>query len=121
MKKSGLSFPVLTKLHGVKSQDRQGALAQSEIGDKLQFVHVALPDYPHNTYAYSIPLNRVLGYLDKELAEKLVYIFGKDFCLDGAIDKIIGGPPMKYRGALIRVFDNNVFMENEDISSLKEQ
>ena len=57
----------------------------------------------------------------EELAEKLVYVFGKDFCLDGAIDKIIGGPPMKYRGALIRVFDNNVFMENEDISSLKEQ
>ena len=120
-KKSGLSFPLLTKLHGVKSQDRQGALTQSEYGDKLQFVHVALPDYPCNTYVYSIPLNRVLGYLDKEIAEKLVYVFGEDFCLDGVIDKIIGGPPMKYRGALIRIFDNNVFMENMDISSLKEQ
>ncbi len=120
-KRSGLSFPILTKLHGVKSKDRQGALIQSERGDKLQFVQVALPDYPYNAYVYSIPLNRVLGYLDKELAEKLVYVFGEDFCLDGAIDKIIGGPPMKYRGALIHVFDNNVFMENEDISSLKEE
>ena len=120
-KKIGLSFPALAKLHGVKSKDRQGALAQSENGDKLQCVHVALPDYPYNTYVYSIPLNRVLGYLDKELAEKLLYVFGKDFCLDGVIDKIIGGPPMKYRGALIRIFDNNVFMENTDISSLKEQ
>ena len=120
-KNAGLTFPALTKLHGVKSQDRQGALAQSETGDTLQLVHVALPEYPYNTYVYSIPLNRVLGYLDKELAQKLLYVFGKDFCLDGKIDKIIGGPPMKYRSALISVFDNNVFMENENISSLKEQ
>lgn len=120
-KKCGLSFPVLTKLHGVKSKDRQGALIQSESGDKLQLVHVALPDHPCNTYVYSIPLNRVLGYLEKELAEKLVYVFGEDFCLDGMIDKIIGGPPMKYRGALIRVYEDNVFMQDTDISSLKEQ
>lgn len=119
-KKSGLSFPTLTRLRGVKSKDRQGALAQSECGDRLQCVHVALPDYPYNTYVYSISLNRVLGYLDKELAEKLVYVFGKDFCLDGEIDNIIGGPPMKYRGALIRVFDDNVFMKNAEIASLKE-
>lgn len=120
-KRSGLDFPVFTKLHGVKTHDRQGALAQSEKGDRLQFVHVPTPDYPSNTYVYSIPLNRVLGYLDKELAEKLLYIFGDGFCLDGTIDKIIGGPPMKYRGALISVRDDNVFMENIDISSLYEQ
>ena len=120
-KKSGLDFPVLTKLHGVKLRDRQGALAQSKSGDQLQFVHVPKPDHPYNTYVYSIPLNRILGYLDKELAEKLLYIFGEGFCLDGTLDKIIGGPPMKYRGALIRVHDDNVFMENADLSSLHEQ
>lgn len=120
-KKSGLDFPVSTKLHGVKLRDRQGALAQSQADDKLQFVHVPLPDYPYNTYVYSIPLNRILGYLDKELAEKLIYIFGKGFCLDGKLDKIIGGPPMKYRGALLCVHDDNVFMENIDLSALREQ
>lgn len=120
-KKSGLSFPVLTKIHGVKNFDYQGALAQSESGDKLQLVHVPLENYPHNVYVYSIPLNRILGYLDKPLAQKLVYIFGAGFCLDGTLNEIIGGPPLKYRGAYIHVRDDNVFMENADLSALYEQ
>lgn len=120
-KKSGLVFPVRVKIHGVKKSDYQGALAQSESGDELQFVHVPLENYPHNVYVYSIPLNRILGYLEKTLAEKLVYIFGDGFCLDGRIDEIIGGPPLKYRGAYILVYDDNVFMKNVDLSVLYER
>ena len=30
-----------------------------------------LKDYPHNVYAYSIPLNRILGYLEEDLAKVL--------------------------------------------------
>ena len=73
-----LQFPIYCKLHGVKKSTRQGSLAQSHEEDGLQLVHVPLQDYPHNVYAYSIPLNRVLGYLDKELAEQLVAEFGVD-------------------------------------------
>ncbi|MBQ8429399.1 MAG: hypothetical protein IJX30_04825 [Clostridia bacterium] len=119
-KKSGLSFPVRDKIHGVKFGDYQGALAQSANGDELQLVHVPLPDYPHNTYVYSISLNRILGYLEKELAEKLVYIFGEGFCLDGEIDEIIGGPPLKYRGAYILVHDDNVMLEGCELTHLHE-
>lgn len=119
-KKSGLSFPVRAKLHGVKTHDHQGALAQSDSGDTLQLVHVPVPNYPHNTYVYSITLNRILGYLDKELAEKLVYVFGAGFCLDGRLDEIIGGPPLKYRGGYILIHDDNVLMENADLSALYE-
>ena len=119
-KKSGLSFPVRDKIHGVKLRDYQGALAQSRKGDELQLVHVPAPEYPHNTYVYSISLNRILGYLDTALAEKLVYIFGEGFCLVGELDEIIGGPPLKYRGAYILVHEDNVLMENRDLTYLHE-
>lgn len=120
-KKSGLTFPVLTKIHGVKTQDRQGALAQSASGDKLQLVHVALPDYPYNVYVYSVTLNRILGYLDVTIAKNLFLVFGDGFCLDGTLDDILGGPPLKYRGARVRIYDDNVFMQNEIFSTLYEQ
>ncbi len=119
-KKSGLSFPVRDKIHGVKFGDYQGALAQSRKGDDLQLVHVPLPEYPHNTYVYNISLNRILGYLSKELAEKLVYIFGEGFCLDGEVHEIIGGPPLKYHGAYILVHEDNVLMENCNLTHLYE-
>lgn len=119
-KKSGVSFPVRAKIHGVKNCVHQGALAQSENGDRLQLVQVPLEEYPYNVYVYSITLNRILGYLDKPLAEKLIYIFGKGFCLDGTINEIIGGPPLKYRGAIIDIFDDNVFMNDADVSALYE-
>lgn len=120
LKKSNTVFPVRAKIHGVKNCAHQGALAQSENGDKLQLVQVPLDEYPHNVYVYSITLNRILGYLDKPLAEKLIYIFGKGFCLDGTIREIIGGPPLKYRGAVVDIFDDNVFMKNADVSALHE-
>lgn len=112
-------FPILTKLHGVKSPDRQGALAQSAEGDGLQLVHVPLPEYPHNVYAYSIPLNRILGYLDKPLAESLLEYFGNGFCLDGETVHITGGAPYAYFGCEILVFPSKSFLSDcKDFSHL---
>lgn len=110
-KKYGLDFPVCCKAHGVKKQERQGALAQSRNEDELQLVHVALDDFPFNVYIYSIELNRILGYLEGTLAKKLVLVFGQGFCLDGKISEITGGPPKyKYFGCNIRIFDTMSMM-----------
>lgn len=87
---------------------------QTEPGDELQFVHVPLKAYPHNTYAYSVSLNRVLGYLDEDTAKKLLYVFGEGFCLDGEIKTLIGGEPYKYIGAIVRVYDSKTMMSDID-------
>ena len=121
LKKSGLSFPIRTKINGVSSPDRQGALVQSAKGDDLQIVHTPLKKYPHNTYIYSISLNRVLGYLDKELSQKLQYLFGDGFCLDGEIREILGGPPdYDYFGCNILVYDTKELLNDlDDFSHLR--
>ena len=119
IKKSGLEFPVYDKIHGVKSSDRQGALAQSSEGDELQIVHVPLKNFPHNAYVYSIPLNRVLGYLERETAEKLLYVFKENYCLDGEIVKITGGEPYTYFGCKIFIFPTtDLLADTEDFSHL---
>ena len=121
LKKSGLVFPLKTKLHGLKNSERQGGLTQSKALDELQLVHTPLPDYPHNVYVYSIPLNRVLGYLDEEISLTLLSVFGQNFCLDGEIHKITGGAPLKYFGCEILVFDTTDFLADcEDFSHLHE-
>ncbi len=121
LKKSGLAFPLYTKINGVSSNDRQGALAQSAQGDDLQIVHTPLKKYPHNTYVYSIPLNRVLGYLDKDLSQKLQYVFGDGFCLDGEIRNLLGGPPeYDYFGCSIYVYNTKELMNDvDDFSHLR--
>ncbi len=122
LKKSGLEFPVYDKIHGVKSPDRQGALAQSSVGDELQIVHVPLADFPHNAYVYSIPLNRVLGYLETETAKKLLYAFKENYCLDGEIVKILGGEPYKYLGCKIFIFPTtDLLADTEDFRHLYEE
>lgn len=120
IRRTGLDFPHSCKIHGVKPPDRQGALAQSGDGDELQIVHVPTKDYPFNTYVYSIPLNRILGYLDKRLSEQLVYVFGKGFCRDGEIESILGGTPdYSYFGCRIRIFITKEMMQDcDDISHL---
>lgn len=119
-KRDRLRFPVYCKLHGVKKQLRQGSLAQSRAGDGLQLVHVPLQDYPHNVYAYSIPLNRILGYLEQELAERLVEELGEGFCVDGRVSELLGGPPdYKYFGCKICIFKETTLMQNvENFSHL---
>ncbi len=118
LEKSDLVFPLRTKLYGVKIPDHQGALVQSLAGDGLQFVHVPKSEHPYKVYAYSITLNRLLGYLDKSLAKQLIFIFGKGFCLDGEIEEIIGDSPLKCRGAYVYIFDDNVLMKDMDTTNL---
>lgn len=108
-KKLRLVFPLFCKVHGVKNADAQGAIAQSQAGDKLQLVHLPKENYPYNVYVYSIPLNRILGYLDERLSEKLVKLLGKGFCIDGAIENVTGAE-YAVRGCNLRVFDTRVMM-----------
>ena len=119
IKQMGLRFPLFCKIHGVKAPDRQGALAQSREGDLLQLVHAPLDLYPNQVYVYSIPLNRVIGYLEEELSEKLVFAFGHGFCRDGEVEQILGGPPYKYFGCKIRIMETQEYMqEYNDFSTL---
>lgn len=119
MKKYRLRFPVYCRVHGVKTPDRQGAVAQSMAGDRLQLVHVPQEGYPFNIFVYNIELNRVLGYLDGNFSKKLVKTFGKGMCLDGIVENLTGGAPYKYRGCNLRVYDTKFMMEEiEDLSHL---
>ena len=119
LKKCGVSFPLYCKAHGVTPPDRQGAIAQSHAGDLLQIVHVPVDGYPFNTYVYSVPLNRVIGYLDETLSEKLVYLFGKGFCRDALVENITGGAPYEYFGCNIQILESMCFMKDcADLSHL---
>ena len=115
-----LSFPIFCKTHGVKNVLYQGALAQTRTGDRLQIVHVPLREYPHNVYVYSIPLNRILGYLQKELAERLVYAFGGNFCLDAVVENRTGGTePHPIFGCNLRLFHTRqMLVDVKDFSHL---
>ena len=120
-KKAGISFPLYCKAHGVKQAERQGAIVQSKSGDRLQFVHVPLTAYPYNVYVYNVELNRVLGYVHKNLAEKLVTVFGKGFCRDGVIIEITGGGEYTYYGCNLQIFETMSAMNGmqNDIVHLK--
>ncbi len=109
--KSAISFPVFCKLHAVKSPDHQGAIVQSRVGDKLLVVHTPTEERPFCVSVYSVTLNRVLGFVEDALAEKLTRAFGQSFCRDGEVEQITGGPPYKYYGCNIRVMDTQYFIE----------
>ncbi len=121
LKTAELFFPLNCKLHGVKTPEYQGAIAQSRAGDTLQLVHLPSKAYPHKVYAYNIPLNRILGLLHTDLAQKLIYAFGKGFCRDGEIINVTG-ERYETRGCNIRIFDTAVALQEEtDFSHLYEQ
>lgn len=119
LQKCGLQFPIRCKIHGVSSPDRQGALAQSRKGDRLQIVHTPVKGYPFNVYVYNISLNRILGYLDSVLAEQLVYLFRSDFCKDAVLEQITGGAPSyAYFGCTIKILETSSFITDETFSHL---
>ncbi len=107
-----LSFPLYCKAHGVKTADRQGAIAQSHSGDKLQIAHSPVAGYPYNVYIYNVELNRILGYLQEQLSKKLVELFGEGFCRDAQITEITGGGEYKYRGCNLVLFESMRFMQD---------
>jgi len=115
-KKNGVSFPLYCKIHGVKRLNYQGALLQSREQDELQLVHIPTNDFPYNVYVYSIPLNRILGYLHNGLSQKLVNIFGEGFCRDGVIENLTGGNKLgyKYVGCNIRILETMKNMQFVD-------
>lgn len=83
----GISFPLEDKLFCCRSADRQGALTQSRAGDCLQIVHVKHNDR-FTAVVYSIPLNRIVGCVGKQLTQDLLRVFKSGFCLDGEIAAI---------------------------------
>ena len=122
VKQTGLTFPIFCKLHAVKSLDHQGGIAQSRAGDKLLIVHTPTDERPFCTSVYSVELNRVLGFIEDKLAEKLFHAFGENFCRDGEVEQITGGPPYKYYGCNIRVMDTNDYIEDmEEFSTAPEK
>ena len=119
MKQTELTFPIFCKLHAVKSPDHQGGIAQSRAGDKLLIVHTPTDERPSCTSVYSLPLNRVLGFIEEELADKFLQAFGENFCRDGEVEQITGGPPYKYYGCNIRVMDTQDYIEDlKELSSI---
>ena len=117
-KKEGLDFPIFCKVYAVKSPDHQGGITQSRVGDKLLLVHTPTNERPYCTSVYNIELNRVLGFIEETLAEKLLCAFGENFCRDGEVEQITGGPPYKYYGCNIRVMDTQNFIEDMQEFSL---
>lgn len=110
-------FPIFCKVHAVKSPDHQGAIVQSRVGDKLLVVSTPSEDHPYCVSVYSVTLNRVLGFIEEALAEKLTAAFGENFCRDGEVEQITGGPPYRYYGCNIRVMDTQDFIEDMHQSS----
>ena len=106
----GVKFPYVTKLKGVRFADRQSWLVQSRDGDRLQLVHTPSEGNPRLVYAYNIQLNCVLGQLDDDLSERLIYVFGKGFCVDGEILRITGE---KIHGCNIVIYGTRKFIEEE--------
>ena len=113
-KRLKLRFPLYCKIHGVSAPEYQGAICQSREGDELQIVHTPTEKYPYNAYVYSVTLNRLMGYLDGRLAEKLARLFGNGFCIDGEICNITGGEYGEYYGCNIRIFHTTRMMSNVD-------
>ena len=115
-----LEFPLFCKVKGVKNPAYQGAIAQSENGDQLQLVHVPSEEYPFEVFVYSVTLNRVLGYLESELSQKLLKLWGENFCRDGIVYRIVGGGKLKYYGCQILIFETMEMMSHvEDFSHLR--
>ena len=71
----GLEFPLEDKLFDCRHADFQGALAQSRESDELQIVHADLGDNNFAAYVYSIPLNRIIGKLGRQLTQDLLRVF----------------------------------------------
>ncbi len=112
-RKVGFSFPLFCKVRGVSKPYCQGAIVQSGEGDELQIVHIPLENYPYNVYVYNAELHRILGYLDEKFSQKLVYVFGKGFCLDAEIANVTGGPPeYEHYGCNIRISETKSMMNS---------
>ena len=104
--KNKIEFPVFCKIYGVSDPDFQGALAQTVAGDHLQIVATNSA-----VFVYNIPIHRVLGRLQEELARKLQARFGESFCLDAIVENRTGGNGVLF-GCNIRIFETANMMKS---------
>ncbi len=115
LRKRAFGFPHTAR--AVRVKYRQGLLAQSKAGDLLQIVHAQ-----NVAFIYSIELNAILGELEQRLCKKLLKLFGGGFCLDGKIIAVTGGPPYRYYGILLEIYDDATYLaEINDFNILREQ
>ena len=105
-----LKFPFETSVFGISFKDEQGALKQSRVGDKLQIVHTPSDKFPKRVLVYSIELNRILGYIDRGVSDDLLFVFGKNFCLDGEIARLYEG---SMTACSVYIFASADFMKDE--------
>lgn len=94
-------FPIHTKIKGVTFENRQEYLSESLEGDMLFIDHTPTDEYPN---AISITNGRTLkqlGYVNSELANKLLDKFGAGLRLNGEIVEITGGTDGKNYGCNI--------------------
>lgn len=84
-------LPYTTKLNGVTFNNRQNAIAESVVGDRLLIKHTPTDDFPHTIEVYNSVTNKSIGVLPNENAEKILKKY-KDGCrFDGVITAIFGG------------------------------
>ena len=119
-KNLSLFFPLPCIVCGVTHEDRQGALAQSKAGDKLQIVHNTQAKEKYKVYVYSVTLNRILGYLRLDVSKKLVKLFKKGFCKDGVLTaRLDKSEKHPYYGCKIAVLESmDMMRDHEDFSHL---
>lgn len=103
----GLHMPLYANVFGTSHKDVQGALAQSRVGDCLQIVRAN-----GKAFVYNIELNRIVGYVDREIDKDLLFVFGNEFCLDGEISDIYGGRDGSLFSCRVKIYDTCTFMRD---------
>ena len=116
---SPVTFPYYCRLRKDHNADFHGARSQSREGDALQIVHLPLENDQSAVFAYSIPLNRIIGRFSDHSAKLLIKALGKGFCVDGEI--YVWMPEQDDFRIETLTFDKRSFMDNDDFSTLHDE
>lgn len=91
-----ITLPLRTKVVGVTFENRQEYLRIAKAGDRISICHAPTDEYKEATEIIHCNTGNKLGYIKKELAERLVVEFGDYFQLEGHISEITGGDNKNY-------------------------
>ncbi|MCM1220643.1 MAG: hypothetical protein NC548_39760 [Lachnospiraceae bacterium] len=89
--KKDSKLPMSTKLNGVTFNNRQDALAASDVGDTVQIRHNPTDEYPNTVEVFNVALNASVGVIPSENGEKLLKKYKAGCKFDGVITSIYGG------------------------------
>ena len=110
-------FPVYAFVCGIKDPAAQSALLQSREGDELQIVHAPYAENDYAVFVYNIEIGALIGTLSDPLAQRLLSLFGKEFCIDGDILEITGG---NFRSCKLRIYDTSEMLQGEVLPMIVE-